>query len=208
MPVNVTLLYLTSVTDTTQTTHNKLLKLYKDLSLLNISNSVINDRVIYNFLLVLPNLRILIMKNTSMTDLSSKFFTRLLRLNILDLQENSIFSLTSGCFHGLGNVPWLDLHGMKIHEIESETFEGLLSLLLLNLSYNNLDHLYNGRFQYLVSLTVLDLRGNVFHSIQMLAFTGLQSLVFTTFARTCCFVNRWSACLSATIRYQPVICHT
>ena len=142
-----------------------------------------------------------------MTDLSLNYFTRLSKLNILDLQENFIFSLSSGCFHGPGAVPLLDLHGLKIHEIESEAFEGLLSLLLLNLSYNNLDHLYNGRFQYLVSLTVLDLRGNVFKSIQVLAFTGLQSLVFTTYARSCCYVNEWSTCYSTTTRYRHIITH-
>ena len=205
LPVNVTFLYLTSVTDNTQTNHNNQFKLYKNLLLLNISNSIINKRVIYNFLLFQPNLRVLMLRNTSMTDLTLNYFTRLLSLSILDLQENVIFSLTSGCFHGLVNVPLLDLHGLKIHKIEPEAFEGLLSLLVLNLSYNNLDHLYNGRFQYLVSLTVLDLRGNVFKSIQMLSFTGLQSLVFTTYARSCCYVDTLSTCYSTITRYQQIM---
>ena len=201
IPVNVTLLYLAFVTDGTHQPYDKQLESYRDLSLLNISNSKVVHRVIYNFLQFLPNLRILLMRNTSITDLSAKFFTKLPMLTILDLQENFFFILSNGCFNGSISVPLLDLHGMMIRKIESRGFEGLLSVHLLNLSYNKLDHLYDGRFQYLVSLKVLDLRGNSFKSIQWYTFTGLHISLLTTFEQTCCFANVWSACYSSIKRY-------
>ena len=201
IPINVTLLYLVYVTDDTHQPYDKQLETYKDLSLLNISNSIVVNRVIYNFLLFLPNLHILLMRNTSITDLSSTFFTRLPMLTVLDLQGNFIHVLSSGGFNGSISVPSLDLHGMTIRKIKSRAFEGLLSLHLLNLSYNNIDHLYDGRFQYLVSLKVLDLRGNIFKSIQLYTFTGLHILLFTTYQQTCCYAEVWVACSPIIRRY-------
>ena len=202
IPVNVTLLYLAYVTDGTHQPCDKQLETYTNLSLLNISNSKVVDCVIYNFLLFLPNLRILLMRNTSITDLSSTFFTRLPMLTILDLQGNFIPVLSSGSFNGSISVPLLDLHGMMIRKIESRGFEGLLSLHILNLSYNKMDKLVEGRFQYLVSLKVLDLRGNIFKSIQSYTFTGLHILLLTTYEQPCCYAEVWVACSPTIRRYK------
>ena len=194
IPVNVTLLYFAYITDSTQQPYDKQLETYHNLSLVNFTNSKITDRVIYNFLLFAPNLRVLLMRNASLTDLSSSFFTKLLMLSYLDLQGNYIHSLAGGCFNGSISLPWLDLHGMTIQKIESHAFEGLMSLHLLNLSDNELDHLYEGGFKYLISLKVLDVRGNIFKSIQRLTFTGLHVSLFVTYEQTCCYANVVSTC--------------
>ena len=200
VPVNVTLLYFSYITDSTQQPYEKQLKTYHNLSLVNFTNSKIFHSVINNFLLLVPNLRVLIMKNASITDLSSSYFTNLLMLNYLDLQGNFIHSLTSGCFNGSISVLWLDLHGLMIQKIEPHAFEGLLFLHLLNLSYNKLAHLYDGRFKYLISLKVLDLRGNSFKNIQLHTFTGLYVSLFTTYEQTCCYASVLSACYSVITR--------
>ena len=72
LPMNTTLLYLRSVTsirrqefsNDTQSTF-----IYLNLSLLNMTNSGIVPQILHNFLQLLPKLRVLLLRHSSITNL-------------------------------------------------------------------------------------------------------------------------------------------
>ena len=204
LPVNMTFLYLSEVVNSISQNpgyDNHEQRKYPNLSLLNMTNSRIQQDIIYNFLLKVPNLRILLMTNCSINDLNKKFFTRLHKLNVLELQGNQIHLVSSECFLGTSGVPLLDLHGMSIRLIQPKSFEGMTSLKLLNLSYNELEDLSDEMLQYLPALSIVDFRGNTFTDIHSFAFHGVHINVYTSIQPMCCFVPATSTCLMDSRRY-------
>ena len=199
LPTNMTLLYLPYTTSRTNNLDVQLSN-FPDLSLLNMSNSRIAPKILHKFLSYLPKLRVLLMRNCSIPDLSAKFYTNLRSLNILDLQENSFPVLTSGCFTGLITISSLDLHGLNVYELQSKTFQGMNLMHLLNLSTNMLDYLDDGIFQSLTRLVSVDLSGNPFKEIDSNAFKTMYSLVVVSTIQLCCYVEPPSICIHITSR--------
>ena len=196
----MTLLYLPYTTSRAYSSDVQLTN-FKDLGLLNMTNSRFTSNVLRILLLHVPNLRVLLMRNASIRDLSSKFFIHLPMLNILDLQENSISVLTTGCFTGLVNIALLDLHNMNIEYIQSKSFDGMDSLQLLNLSSNQLEYLDYDIFQSLRMLINVDLSGNAFKEIDISAFKKLYILVHVSTIQLCCYVESPSICIHEKLRY-------
>ena len=203
LPTNMTLLYLPYTTSSANSSDDQLSN-FKDLGLLNMSNSRLATNVIRDFLLYLPKLRVLLMRNASIGDLSSKFFIHLPMLNILDLKENVISILTTGCFTGLVNIASLDLHNMNIETIQSKCFDGMKSLQLLNLSSNQLEFLDYDIFQSLTMLINVDLRGNAFKEIDISAFQNVYILMHVSTMQLCCYVEAPSICINDDFRYLPI----
>ena len=201
--VNSTLLYLRSVLIDNYKKHRdtQTPDIYPNLSVLNITIGKIDLRSIHNFLLLVPNLRVLVMQNISLTDLSRNFFTNLQILNILELQGNHLYSLTSGCFLGCSSVFSLDLHDLFINTIQVKAFDRMSSLKQLNLSFNSLERLSRGILQSLSSLSIVDLRGNSFKDIQLLTFHGISVIVYTPSLQMCCFVPKSSTCSPSKLGY-------
>ena len=177
------------------------LNIYPNISLLNMTSSQIVPQILHDFLQLLPNLRVLLLQNSSITDLRLNFFTKMEHLNVLELQGNVINILTSRCFLGASEVLFLNLHKISIYKIQSKSFEGMSSLRLLNLSYNKLEHLSDGFIQNLPSLTIIDLQGNAIRDINVLTFHSLNIIVYTTTPQMCCFVSLTSSCHVDKIRY-------
>ena len=203
IPTNTTLLYLSHVEvyntqgdDHVQQAEHS----YPNLTLVNITDSQIAPQVLYEFLLFLPNLRVLLMHNASLIELRWNFFMRLHKMQILELQRNNISILTSGCFLGCSEVTSLDLHGMFIRIIQSKSFDGMASLQLLNLSYNRLEHLSDDIMQTMYALSIIDLRGNKFKRIHSHTFYGLDATIYTTSSQLCCFVPPTSTCYATDLR--------
>ena len=197
---NMTIMYLPYTTSRINTLDDQLFN-FIELGLLNMSNSRIATNVIKNFLHYLPNLRVLLMRNSSVNDLYLKLFTNLRLLTILDLQKNSISLLTSECFTGLVSVTSLDLHDINIKKIEPKTFDGMDSLQLLDLSNNLLDYLDDGIFQSLMMhLRYIDLRGNTFKEIDINTFKKLHVLVHVSTVQLCCYIDASSICLKENSR--------
>ena len=196
----MTLLYLPYTTSRIHNFDDQLFN-FIELGLLNMSNSKIATNVIKNFLHYLPNLRVLLMRNTSVRDLYPNFFTNLRFLAILDLQENSISLLTSRCFKGLVSVTSLDLHDSNIKKIQSKSFDGMYSLQLLDLSNNLLDYLDDDIFQSLIiHLRFIDLRGNTFKEIDINTFKKLHILLYVSTVQLCCYIDASSICLKENLR--------
>ena len=200
IPANTTLLYLKEVTssNTLEPQHQNT---YPYMSFLNMTDCRMVPRVVYKLLRFLPNLRVLLMQNASITDLSWGFFALLEKMQILELQSNHIHTITSRCFLGSKGVQLLDLHSMSISVIQSKSFEGMSSLKLLNLSYNKLEHLTHGILQATDSLFIVDLRGNALRDIHVQAFYGLDIIIYTSAQQMCCFVPSTSACYIHDLRY-------
>ena len=202
--MNTTLLYLRNVAISRSqkpVPDIQSLNIYRSLSLLNMTSSQIVPQILHDFLQLLPNLRILLLQNLSITDLRLNFFTKMEYLHVLELHGNLIDILTSRCFLGTSEVLFLNLHNMSIYKIQSKSFEGMSSLRLLNLSYNKLEHLSDGIIQNLPSLTIIDLQGNVITDINVLTFHSLNIIVYTTTPQLCCFVSLTSSCHVDKIRY-------
>ena len=203
IPTNTTLLYarytdvyITKEADNVQQSGHT----HPNLTLLNITNSRVDPQALYEFLLYLPNLRILLLQNASIKDSNLKFFRQLQKMQILDLQGNHIIMLKSRFFTGASEVVLLNLNSMSIHKIQSKTFEGMASLQLLNLSYNNLEHLSDDIVQSLDSLSKIDLRGNDFKDIHSYTFNGLDATIYTSKLHLCCFVPPTSTCYVTDLR--------
>ena len=194
LPTNITLLYLPYSTLRSDN-YDVELSNFRHLGLLNISHSQIAPNMISNFLQYLPNLRVLLMRNASIQDLSLKLFIHQRTLKILDLQKNSIGLLTNGCFMGLITLTTLDLHNINIYQIQPKSFDGMLSLRLLNLSSNELEYLDSDIFQSLNMLISVDLRGNTFKGIDSSTFRHLHSLLYVSTVQLCCYVEAPSICI-------------
>ena len=210
IPVNTTQLYLREITSNTTQVQPRIhdgqqsQKLYPYLSTLDLTSSRIVPHTIYDFLKQVPNLRVLLMHNVSIRDLSRKFFTELQNVQVLELQENHFEVLTSLCFMGLSNVLLLDLHHMPIKKVEPKAFEGMSSLKLLNLSYNKLTHFTEDVFESLKELSIVDLRGNTLNDIHWLTFQRLHATVYASSQHMCCFVPPTSTCFVTKLRYYNI----
>ena len=208
IPENTTLLYLTHATSSSQqgpVDDKQLSNICPHLSLLNMTSCRLAPQDVYDFLLRVPNLRVLLMTNASLTNLRMNFFVHLQKLNVLDLQGNHIYILTSRCFFGSSGVHLLDLHGMSISTIHFKSFEGMTSLRLLNLSHNNLERLSSGIVQSIAALSIIDLRGNILKDIHVLLFHGKPLMVYTSTLQMCCFAPSTSMCYVPDFRYTNKI---
>ena len=195
----MTLLYLPYTTSRTNNLDVQLSN-FPDLGLFNMSHSRIAPSILHSFLKYLPKLRVLLMRNCSIHDLSPNFFNHLRSLHILDLQANLFPVLTSGCFTRLITVSSLDLHDLHVYELQSNTFQNMDSMQLLNLSTNMLDHLDSDIFQSLTRLVSVDLSGNAFREIDSNAFKTMHSLVVVSTIQLCCYVEPPSICIQINSR--------
>ena len=203
IPINTTLLYLSYVEVYNTHRADHVLQAghtYPHLTLVNITDSRIVPQDLREFLSFLPNLRVMLMQNASLMDLKWNFFRRLHKMQILELQRNTISILTSGCFFGCSEVISLDLHGLFIRNIQPKSFDGMASLQLLNLSYNRLEHLSDDIMQTLYALSIIDLRGNDLKGIHAHTFHGLDATIYTTSPQMCCFVPPTSTCYVTDLR--------
>ena len=197
-PLNTTLLYLLNTTSETIDPH---FTEFTNLLLVNISWSRIPLQIIHKFLVFLPNVRVLYMRSSRITFLGSRIFRNLVKLSIIDLQSNTIHSLTSECMLGLVNVLELDFHQMSIRYIHQHAFSGMNALVSLNLSNNRLDVLNKNIFRDLASLKLVDLTGNVFIDIDIQTFLGLDIIVLASSPVICCYAKSPASCEVKHLRY-------
>ena len=200
LPTNATLLIYTACD--TSTIHNVSSRIYPNMGLLNLSNSRILLDDLRKFLRMVPNLRVLLIRNASLNDLGKQLFFDLKSLNILDIQENSIVSISSESFTGLKGVPLLDLHSLLIRSIHSKSLVGMDSLQMLNFSSNLLTYLPTDVFSSLRSIKDIDLRGNLITNIPVVTFDGLNITLHISNYQLCCFIKRPSLCVGNQKRYN------
>ena len=130
------------------------------------------------------NLRDLTLVTNKITEVKNKTFLHLTELQLLNLNNNRIRSLTGDCFQDLSNLEELYLKQNKISVIHSnvfremkklrilnlssnqlrsvsdKTFDGLSRLEILILSQNRIKHFTSAVCQQLKSVQILDIRGN------------------------------------------------
>ena len=94
------------------------------------------------------------------------------QLEILDVSQNDLGSLSSSQFSNAQNLHRLDLHGNQISNIHSNTFSGLQNLAFLDLSENELPTLPQGLFNALQSAESIDISSNLLTSLAADQFSG------------------------------------
>ncbi len=108
----------------------------------------------------------------SITPLSLGHLTSLL---FLDLGENRLTTVTAGMFTGLINLTWLHLGNNQISQIEEGALDTLISLQTLHLQ-NNKIVMIHGNFGTLYNLKYLDLENNRISHIEPGSFDSLFTL--------------------------------
>ena len=199
-PLNTTLLYLLNTTSISMELYDLHSTDFLNLLVLNMSASQIPFQIIQQFLDFLPNLRVLYMRNSLITNLDGIHFKNLWKLQILDLQLNSIHSLSSRCMLGLSYVLDLDFHQMSTRYIQSRAFEGLYLLELLNMSNNSVGVLNRDIFHDLPSLLHVDITHNVIIDIHISTFHGLDIIVSVSSNIICCYMKNPANCETETLR--------
>ena len=108
-------------------------------------------------------------------------FTKLFRLQVLDLNGNRLVSLTnktSPYFKDLFNLEYLYLEYNELKFLDEATFFGLTKLCHLYLHNNRLVHLNEFVFRGLISLEYLWLDGNEILELSSSVFYGLDNLIW------------------------------
>lgn len=113
--------------------------------------------------------RKIIFKNTGTTKIQSEAFTKLPKLQLLEIRENSIKSLPPNVFI-CPNLDTLIFSDNQMEELDDQAFAHLPNLKTLDLSRNRLKRVEPTTFQYVPKMKHLDLSGN-----------GLTHLPDTTF---------------------------
>ncbi|CAH2106509.1 unnamed protein product [Euphydryas editha] len=165
--------------------YNRIVEIIVDDEILNVSLTLNNIRISYNFLNFIP----------------TKTFSHIPELRNLDLSYNRINNLTKNSFTNLPNLRYLSLAGNLIDYIEVETFVNLPKLEILELQANNLTYLslysfYNISNQYTtltlnisknnvkfiegdatVFINIFDGSYNDFHDVPNIFFMSVESTI-------------------------------
>ncbi|EFA09704.2 insulin-like growth factor-binding protein complex acid labile subunit [Tribolium castaneum] len=121
-------------------------------------------------------LKIVNLRNNSISDLDPESFTNLTRVTQVDLSHNSLRILTNNLFSELANLDLLNLNHNTVFYIQPDAFKGLSNLRHLYLSHNRLERLEGYVFKYLPNLLLLYLEHNRIISIDSFAFANLSNL--------------------------------
>uniref|UniRef100_A0A2S2R5K6 Chaoptin n=1 Tax=Sipha flava TaxID=143950 RepID=A0A2S2R5K6_9HEMI len=132
---------------------------------LDLSHNILGDSLDSGSFSKLLSLQSINLDYNSITMPPAKAMSPLVSTRHLSLRGNSITHLSSKAFGILPVVFYLDLSQNNITQIESQAFDGLLQLQLLNLTENGLTEIPNGAFKGLVSLTTLDVSYNQLSSL-------------------------------------------
>ncbi len=117
-------------------------------------------------------------------------------LMTIDLSNNQIAVLTSGCFMGPNNLQSLYLQHNNLVELSLSPFMSLRSLQILNISNNKLTKLDEDDFTDLDNLSTLDIHDNYIKDIQISTGRGLMSLqtLYSDDFRICCLIPHRVKC--------------
>ena len=108
-------------------------------------------------------------------------------LAVLNLGNNSIRYIESGCFNPLVNLLHLDLKNNPMVTISNSPLR-LDKIRIVNLGNNLMTSLYGVPFEYLHQLQILDLRGILLRYVDVQAdkFLAQMSVIITDDYRLCC----------------------
>ncbi|XP_069137842.1 G-protein coupled receptor GRL101-like [Argopecten irradians] len=117
------------------------------------------------------------LSNNSISKLPTGCFLHLFRLSILNLARNKIRLIRNGTFLGLTSLTSLYLQENVIEELQPYAFSGLSHLQTLDLSYQRLERIHQRAFVGLHKLYTLNLVGNRLVIIEDGALSGLPNLL-------------------------------
>ncbi|XP_067854844.1 leucine-rich repeat and transmembrane domain-containing protein 1 [Heptranchias perlo] len=133
-----------------------------------------------------PDTEILYLQNNHIHTISNAAFTDMSQLQILDLSNNIISSLSSNTFDGLHNLLNLNLANNSIHYMDNKILHSTQNLKQLDLSFNNLTSLPEGLFKNQRNLTWLAMHQNQLHQMDRALLDSLSNLQVLLFQK-----NHW-----------------
>lgn len=98
-------------------------------------------------------------------NLQRNIFSKLKKLESLELGNNNLQNLEQGVFRNQKSLTLLNLWGNKLINLTKETFDGVSSLLELDLSSNTIEEFQPDVFSTLTNLINLNLNANHFKSL-------------------------------------------
>ncbi|XP_065168204.1 insulin-like growth factor-binding protein complex acid labile subunit [Atheta coriaria] len=126
----------------------------------------------------IPNLKLLLLRDNNLTNLTSATFHSLRRLLQLDLSRNQLEELVDDTFVHLGVLDILNLNFNRLRTLQPRAFAGMKELKYLYLSYNRIGNVHPYLFKDLINLRILYVEYNQIKEISPLAFTNLQRLQY------------------------------
>ena len=124
------------------------------------------------------NLEMLLLVSNALqtSDICHLVWQPLIKLRVLNLGNNRILTLKSGCFRYLVSLRNLILPHNNISNLENNSFKGLANLRELNLRDNKLQLIMNGSLAGLHKLEYLRLENNEIHILQAGSFHFMKQL--------------------------------
>ncbi|XP_066484584.1 toll-like receptor 13 [Tiliqua scincoides] len=122
------------------------------------------------------NLRTLILRRNSISNLMDRVFSPLTKLSYLDLSKNHLTNIYKGNFFGMAALRTLLLQGCQITAVTRTTFQYARKMQFLDLRDNSIRRVKNHAFEVLNHLETLLLSGNKILTVQNFAFKRLNSL--------------------------------
>ena len=126
----------------------------------------------------LPKLKILMLDNNKLANLTSDSFTGpcAQQLDVLNLQFNELTHLPHDLFNSTSKLKNLDLRQNRLAQLSIDLFSSLEVLLRLWLGNNAISILPVGVFKSLGKLVILDLSGNSISTLPVGVFHSLNNL--------------------------------
>lgn len=123
----------------------------------------------------LRRLQNLNLQYNNISEVSGESLVGLVSLKVLDLSNNKIGSLPQGLFAGSPELKEIHLQNNSLYSLAKGLFHRLEQLLVLDLSGNQLtsNHVDNGTFSGLIRLIILDLSHNALTRIDSKTFKDL-----------------------------------
>ena len=117
-------------------------------------------------------------------------------LSLLDLSDNIIRKLKSGCFFDLFNLRKIKLKRNFINKIEEKAFLNLHNLLELDISYNNLNTIPKGIFNNITYLILFVVKDNPLKEIATDMFYDVNiTIILSNNFQVCCLAPINSLCM-------------
>lgn len=123
----------------------------------------------------LRRLQLLDLRNNNLSDVNSDALTGLVSLRVLNLANNKIENLPQGLFSNSRELREVHLQNNSLYSLAKGLFHRLEQLLVIDLSGNQLtsNHIDEGTFSGLIRLIVLNLSHNALTRIDRLTFKDL-----------------------------------
>ena len=128
----------------------------------------------YGQLTYIPNIPesalVLNLEHNNLTSITSRAFSKLLKLQTLNLNYNSIQKVEPFAFEGLESTTKIQMRKNKMRALENQSFANIPRLQNLTLAYNMIEYISEHAFDGTSAITKIVLDGNKFFTVPSVGY--------------------------------------